>query len=139
MPAARTTDGEFSMSKLRALVLAATAILIAACSTAPSKPKGPDLSGNWVLTTESQMGSQDADMTVTQTGKALAGKVSSQMGETDLTGTLDGSAVAFGFSISVQGTDLRIDYSGAVEGDTMKGKAVFGSFGEGTFTAKRKS
>ena len=127
------------MSKLRVMAVAAAAILIAACSSTPPKPKGPDLSGNWVLTTESQMGAQDADMIVTQTGNALAGKVMSQMGTVDYTGKLEGNAVAFGFMISVQGMDLQIDYSGTVEGnDTMKGKAVFGSFGEGTFTAKRK-
>jgi len=121
------------------MAVAAAAILIAACSSTPPKPKGPDLSGNWVLTTESQMGAQDADMIVTQTGNALAGKVMSQMGTVDYTGKLEGNAVAFGFMISVQGMDLQIDYSGTVEGnDTMKGKAVFGSFGEGTFTAKRK-
>ncbi|HMN45473.1 MAG TPA: hypothetical protein PKE27_12895 [Povalibacter sp.] len=127
------------MRKLRVMALAAAAILIAACSSTPSKPKGPDLSGNWVLTTESPMGAQDADMTVAQSGTALSGKVSSQMGSVDYTGTLEGTAVAFGFSIDVQGTDLRIDYTGTVEGDTMKGKAVFGSYGEGTFTAKRKT
>lgn len=127
------------MNKLRVLALAAAALLIAACASTPPQPKGLDLSGNWVLTTESPMGAQDSDMTVTQTGSALAGKVSSQMGTVDYTGTLEGSAVAFGFSIDIQGTDLRIDYSGTVEGDTMTGKAVFGSYGEGTFTAKRKS
>ena len=51
---------------------------------------------------------------------------------------LNGSAVAFDFTINVQGTDLKLDYAGTVEGDTMKGKAVFGQFGEGTFIAKRK-
>ncbi len=56
----------------------------------------------------------------------------------DYTGALNGAAVAFDFTINVQGTDLKLDYTGTVEGDTMKGKAVFGQFGEGTFIAKRK-
>ncbi len=126
------------MTNLRVMALAAAAILIAACSSTPPAPKGPDLTGNWVLTTESPMGAQDSDMTVTQTGQALTGKLSSQMGTVDYTGTIDGNDVSFGFTMSVQGADLQLDYSGTVEGDTMKGKAVFGSFGEGTFTAKRK-
>lgn len=128
------------MSKIRALMLAALAMSVAACSSTPQTPvpKGADLSGNWVLTTESQMGAQDADMVVKQTGSALAGSVTSQMGSVDYTGKVEGSAVAFGFDIEIQGNGLRIDYSGTVEGDTMKGKAVFGSFGEGSFTAKRK-
>jgi hypothetical protein len=130
------------MNKARVLVLAAVAILLAACASAPpaapAKPKGPDLNGNWVVTTTSQMGAQDSNMTVTQAGSAIKGTLTSQMGSVDYTGTVTGNAVAFGFTINAQGTDLKIDYSGTVEGDTMKGKAVFGSFGEGTFTAKKK-
>jgi hypothetical protein len=130
------------MNSVRLLVLASIATLVAACSTAPAtpaKPKGPDLSGDWVLTTESQMGAQNADMTVKQTGNALAGTLTSQMGSVDYTGTVEGDNVAFGFMFNAQGTDLKIDYTGVVAGDTIKGKAVFGAFGEGTFTAKRKA
>jgi hypothetical protein len=129
------------MNNVRMLVLALVALTSAACSTTPSEPaagKGPDLSGAWVLTTESQMGAQDADMSLKQDGSALTGTLVSQMGSVDFTGALEGQAIAFGFMLNTQGMDLRIDYSGVVEGDTMKGKAVFGSFGEGTFTAKRK-
>ena len=40
----------------------------------------------------------------------------------------------FGFSFD----NLKVDYSGTVEGDTMTGKMLFGPIGEGTFTAKKK-
>ncbi|GFE78072.1 hypothetical protein GCM10011487_00720 [Steroidobacter agaridevorans] len=129
------------MNKTRAWIIAAAAIVLGACSTTPTQPpapKGADLTGNWVLTTESQMGAQDAQMTVRQTGSALAGTITGQAGSVDYQGTVNGAAVAFDFTISVQGTDLKLDYTGTVEGDTMKGKAVFGQFGEGTFTAKRQ-
>lgn len=127
------------MNKVRVLGLAALATLVAACSSTPVQPRGPDLTGNWVVTTESRLGAQDSDMTVRQTGNALAGTLTGQMGSVDYTGTVEGSAVAFGFDIEIQGNSLHIDYSGVVEGDSMKGKAVFGPFGEGSFTAKRKA
>lgn len=129
------------MITLRTAALAALAMSVAACSTTPTTPatgKGPDLTGDWVLTTESQMGAQDSDMTVKQAGSAITGTLTSQLGSVDYTGSVDGSNVAFTFNINAQGTDLKLDYTGVVEGDTMKGKAVFGAFGEGTFTAKRK-
>ena len=129
------------MQTIRAWVLTSVALLLGACtSTPPSQPqpKAADLSGEWVLTTESQMGTQDAQMTVRQTGSALAGTISSEAGSVDYTGSVAGAAVAFDFTINVQGTDLKLDYTGTVEGDTMKGKAVFGQFGEGSFIAKRK-
>ncbi|MBL8266319.1 hypothetical protein [Steroidobacter sp.] len=129
------------MKSLRIGILACVALLLGACAgtpSQPSQPKGADLSGNWILTTESQMGAQDAAMSVRQTGSALAGTITGQAGSVDYTGSVNGSAVAFDFVINIQGTDLKLDYSGTVEGDTIKGKAVFGQFGEGTFTAKRK-
>ena len=51
---------------------------------------------------------------------------------------LNGPAVAFNYTLNVHGKDLKLDYAGTVEGDTIKGKAVFGQIGEGTFTARRK-
>lgn len=122
-------------------MMAALATALGACSTTPSQPPAPqggDLTGNWVLTTESQMGAQDAQMIVRQTGSALAGTITGQNGSVDYQGKVNGAAVAFDFTINVQGTDLKLDYAGTVQGDTMKGKAVFGQFGEGTFTAKRQ-
>ena len=134
------------MSRLRRMLRLATitiaAALLAACVSTPSQPspsKRTDLSGEWVLTTESQVGTQDALMTVRQTGKALAGTISGQMGTVDLTGSADGAAVAFNFTLNVHGKDLKVAYSGAVDGDTLKGTAVIGQIGEGTFTARRKS
>jgi hypothetical protein len=131
------------MKKIHAWIVVFVAVLLGACASTPPTPSGSqaaaaDLSGSWVLTTESRMGTQDAQMTVRQTGSALAGTITGQAGSVDYTGSHNGGAVAFDFTINVQGTDLKLDYIGTVEGDTMKGKAVFGQFGEGTFTAKRK-
>lgn len=129
------------MQKMRTWGLILVALLLGACASAPPsqpQPKVVDLSGEWVLTTESQMGAQDAQMTVRQTGSALTGTITSETGRIDYTGSVSGAAVAFDFTINVQGTDLKLDYTGTVDGDTMKGKAVFGQFGEGSFTAKRK-
>lgn len=133
------------MSQLRRVLRLATvmiaATLLAACAATPPQPKQPtraDLSGEWVLTTESQMGTQDAVMTVRQTGKALAGTISGQVGAVDLAGSVNGAAVAFNYTLNVHGKDLKLDYSGTVDGNTMKGTAVFGQIGQGTFTARRK-
>lgn len=97
------------MNKVRTLGLATFAIFGAACSSIPALPKGPDLTGSWIVTTESQMGAQDASMIVKQTGSALAGTMTSQVGSVDYIGSVEGSAVAFGFDIDIRGNSLRID------------------------------
>lgn len=136
------------MSTLRVVFIAVVASIAAACSTTPSQQaappppppaaKGTDVTGTWELNVESPMGSRASDAIFTQTGETLAGKMVSPRGETPLTGTLQGEAINFGINVNVQGQNLQIDYTGTVTGDTMSGTVVFGSFGDGKWTGKRK-
>lgn len=136
------------MSILRVVFVAAVASIAAACSTTPSQQTAPppppaaakvtDVSGTWELNVESPMGSRASDAIFTQSGEALGGKMVSSRGEVPLTGTIDGDTVKFGINVNVQGQSLQIDYSGTVTGDTMSGTVVFGSFGDGKWTGKRK-
>lgn len=137
------------MSTLRLVFIAVVASVAAACSTTPTQQAAPppppapaakttDVTGTWELNVESPMGSRASDAIFTQTGDALAGKMVSPRGETPLTGTIEGDTVKFGINVNVQGQSLQIDYTGTVTGDTMSGTVVFGSFGDGKFTGKRK-
>lgn len=135
------------VSGLRLLCVAAVASIAAACSMTPTQQsapppppaaKGTDVTGTWALMVESPMGTRPSDAVFTQTGEALGGKMVSPRGETPLTGTLKGDAIAFGINVNVQGQNLQIDYTGTVTGDTMSGTVVFGSFGDGKWTGKRK-
>ena len=136
------------MSILRVVFVAAVASVAAACSTTPSPQTAPppppaaakvtDVSGTWELNVESPMGSRASDAIFTQTGETLGGKMVSPRGEVPLTGTVSGDTVKFGINVNVQGQSLQIDYSGTVTGDTMSGTVVFGSFGDGKWTGKKK-
>lgn len=132
--------------KMLRMLGAVACLMLAACASAPTDKAAaappaaqvPNLSGAWVLTTTSQMGAQDSEMTVRQDGEAISGTLASSMGTVDYKGTVQGTDVKFNFTIDAQGTSLTLDYSGAVQGDTMSGVAQFGDFGSGTWTAKRK-
>ena len=121
-------------------------MLLAACTATTRAPSVPasansvraDLTGTWVLTTQSKVGAQDSEMIVRHAGSAIDGTLTSHMGRVAYKGTVEGDAVAFDFTINAQGVALPILYRGKIVGDTMSGKAIFGSFGEGTFTAQRK-
>ncbi|HKS58825.1 MAG TPA: hypothetical protein VJS12_26275 [Steroidobacteraceae bacterium] len=138
------------MSILRLVSVVAVASIAAACSMTPTQQTAPptpppaaaakvtDVSGTWELNVESPMGSRASDAIFTQTGETLGGKMVSPRGETPLTGTISGESLKFGINVNVQGQNLQIDYTGTVTGDTMSGTVVFGSFGDGKFTGKRK-
>jgi hypothetical protein len=136
---------------LRLVLIAVVASIAAACSTMSTKPssssapppppaaaKVTDVSGTWELNVESPMGSRASDAIFTQAGETLGGKMVSPRGEVPLNGTIKGEAITFGLNVNVQGQNLQIDYTGTVTGDTMSGTVVFGSFGDGKWTGKRK-
>jgi hypothetical protein len=133
------------MTKVRVLALASLAMLAAACSSTPTTPEvatpeALDLSGDWALAVESQFGAELFDMTLQQTGNQLAGTVTGKLGSAPYTGTVDGTAVAFNFTIGARGMQLKVEQTGALEGDRlMKGKSRIGQFAEGTFTAKKRT
>jgi hypothetical protein len=98
-----------------------------------------DVTGTWSFQVETDAGTGTPTMTFKQEGEKLSGHYSGQLGEAPLAGTLKGAAIEFAIDVSVQGNDLHIVYSGTVEKDSMKGKVKLADFGDGTFTAKKKS
>jgi hypothetical protein len=139
------------MKNLRFVLPVLIVSAIAACSSTPKKPAAApaapppppaaaavSVAGNWLMTIESPQGAQDSKLIVNQTGKDITGSLDTPMGSQNFTGTFDGKEIKFGFQLNAQGMDLKIDFMGTSDGQTMDGKAVFGTFGEGTFKAKRQ-
>ena len=78
-------------------------------------------------------------VTLKQDGEKLTGTYSSQvLGEQQLTGTIKGNDITFGFQASFDGNAVKVTYTGTVDKDTMKGSVSFGDMGGGTFTGKKK-
>ena len=98
-----------------------------------------DLTGTWLGDVQTDAGSGTPTFVLKQDGDKLSGTYSGQLGEAKLTGTVKGTAVQFGFSLSQGGDSIEIKYEGEVQADgTMKGKVAFGTMASGTWTAKKK-
>jgi hypothetical protein len=116
---------------------ASAPVATAAAPSAQDKPA--DVDGAWQLAIDLGGNAATPGLTLKQDGEKLTGVYSSQLlGEQQVTGTIKGNDITFGFQASFDGNAVKVTYTGTVDKDTMKGKVVFGDLGEGTFTGKKK-
>ena len=95
-----------------------------------------NVAGDWDFTINSPQGSNTTRVTLKQDAEKLSGLFKSPAGELPFTGTMDGSDMKFTFTINFQGMPLDIAMTGKVDGDSIVGKANFGGFAEGDWTAE---
>jgi hypothetical protein len=98
------------------------------------------VAGDWDVTVNSPQGSNTTRVTFKQEGDKVSGIFRSPRGELPFDGgTLTGKDLKFTFTIETQGMQLPITLAGTLadDGATMVGKADFGGFAEGEWTAKR--
>ena len=117
------------------LILLALLLLVARPAVAQT-----NITGDWDVTVNSPQGANTTLVTFKQEGEKVSGIFKSQRGELPFDGgKVTGSDVVFTFTITTQGMQLPITLTGKVEGETMAGKADFGGFAEGDWTAKRST
>ena len=126
-----------------ALLFAAATMTIATVALAPSAAiaaaPSADISGTWATEFDSQVGKQTYTYTFKVEGGTLTGHSKSNLGESDLTGTVDGDKVTFVENLDYQGTPLAITYTGQiVSANEIKFKRDVGGQGGEEFTAKRQ-
>jgi hypothetical protein len=95
------------------------------------------VAGDWDVTINSPQGANTSKVTFKQDANKLDGMIKSPAGETAIAGTVEGDEVKVAFTINFQGMPFEIKLNGKVAGDTIAGKADFGGFAEGDWTAKR--
>lgn len=94
------------------------------------------VTGTWNMSVETSAGSGTPVFTLKQENDTLiTGKYNGQFGEILVNGTIKANKIVLKFTTN----DIEFNYSGTVDGNTMKGKVVIASYGEGTFTGTRKT
>lgn len=97
----------------------------------------PTLTGEWELQLTTPRGPLEYTLYLTQEGPRLSGHLSSQFGEQQVKGTINGEDVKLSWSEVDSGKTLDITLTGTVKGDTITGTARLGTVGEGPFRADR--
>lgn len=94
--------------------------------------------GTYDIEMTTQMGKRTSKLTLKSSGNALSGTVASDLGTVDFDGgTVDGDSVAFSMNVSGPMGQMKLDYSGKVEGDNISGTVQLGQYGSAPFSGKR--
>jgi hypothetical protein len=129
------------MKRLRKHIINAMTIFTAAFLLAATLTVGAqstNVSGNWKLTLETPNGTANPSLVLKQDGEKLTGTYKGRFGESPLVGAVKGKEIKFTVKVNAQGQEILLEYAGAIEGDTMKGKVKFGDMGEADFTGKKE-
>jgi hypothetical protein len=93
--------------------------------------------GTWKVAMETPMGTREASLALQASGGALTGKMSGEGGSMDIyDGTVSGSQVSFKVDIT-QPMPLTLEFSAAIDGDTLAGSVKLGMFGNAPLTGAR--
>jgi hypothetical protein len=128
------------MKRLRKHIIAAITIFTATFTLAvlTAGAQTTNVSGNWKLTLETPNGAASPSLVLKQEGEKLTGAYKGRFGESPLEGAVKGKEIKFTVKVNAQGQEFVLEYAGAVEGDTMKGKVKFGDRGEADFSGKKE-
>ena len=117
---------------MRKMLFTVTASMLFVLSFA-TMAMAQSIDGNWDVKVVSPQGERVTPVSLKQTGENVSGK----MGPYDVTGSIKGTAVTLKYTVKFQDNDLPITMTGTINGDAMGGKADFGGFAEGEWSAKK--
>ena len=94
------------------------------------------VTGTWALDVVLDAGNGRASFVLRAEGNTIAGTYSGVLGDQEVTGTIEGAVVHFGFDSPDAG---EVRFEGTIEGDTMEGTCEYGALGSGSFSGTRSS
>jgi hypothetical protein len=113
-------------------IIVVSALLLASLSALAA-----DVAGNWAITIDSPQGPVAATLALKQDGDKLTGTISSQLGETPITGTVKENDVEFSMTMDVNGTAMAITYKAKLDGDKISGTLDFAGQAVIPFSGKK--
>ncbi|MGE5647553.1 MAG: aminotransferase class V-fold PLP-dependent enzyme [Acidobacteriota bacterium] len=105
----------------------------------PPKPAGEpaNVDGQWEARLTYLRGASDHHFLFEQHGDKLVGTHRGDVLQGDLRGSVEGNTVYFQSGHHIEGTTLRYEFTGTVQGDTMQGEVGLGEYGKAQWVARR--
>jgi D-glucosaminate-6-phosphate ammonia-lyase len=97
-----------------------------------------NVAGNWTVDLKFLSGTARHQLNITQTADGkLAGTHKGETVSGNATGAVEGKTVSLRSSQKIQGTSLSFNFTGAAEGNTIKGVVTLAEYGKADFIATR--
>jgi len=97
------------------------------------------VAGTWAVTVSSPQGEMPSTLTLTQSGDAIDGSMTSQFGTVSISeGRVQGRTITFSMAMTIGGQALQMTAEAEVDGNRMTGRLRTGEMGTMTFTAERR-
>ena len=124
--------------KRKSILVAALCFVVLSLAQVASA-QDAKVAGAWDLSAPGRDGNvMTQTLTLQQDGTKLTGTMKGQRGDAPVTGTISGNNISFSVTRTTPNGDLKIDYTGTVSGDAMKGTlSVMGN--TANWTAKRSA
>jgi hypothetical protein len=122
----------------KSILVAAVCFLVFSLAHAASA-QDAKVAGSWDLSAPGRDGNvMTQTLTLQQDGTKLTGTLKGARGEAPVAGTMSGSNISFSVTRTTPNGEMKIDYTGTVSGDAMKGTlTVMGNSVD--WTAKRSA
>lgn len=104
---------------------------------AAAAPKTTKVAGTWDLSMQGRRGTMNQTLKIEQDGDKIKGTIEGPRGSSNFDGTVKGNEIRFTVKRETPRGEFEMDYSGKVDGETMKGTAHMRRF-EIDWTAKRR-
>src|SRR5712691_674286 len=104
-----------AMTRRRGALLFAAALIAGAALAAQA-----DVTGEWEASYTTPLGPQELKIYLTQEGPRISGHTTSEYGESQVRGSINGQEIQMSFSSTDGGKAIEIRVTARVEGETMK-------------------
>jgi hypothetical protein len=122
--------------KRNAILLSVFGVFALAFALAAGAQDAARVDGNWQLSMQGGQGNFTQTLSLQQDGVSIKGTAKGQRGESPVEGKVDGNKIHFIIHRQTPNGERLLEYTGTVDGDSMKGTAKFGE-NEREWTATR--
>jgi hypothetical protein len=119
--------------KIRAFIGAFLFLAIGCAAMVNAADQEASMTGKWNVVVQLSMGPGNPSFDITQNGKELTGTYKGALGESPVTGSIEGNAFTITFSVA----NIDCEYSGTLAGDEISGQVTLKGLGDGTFKGTR--